>query len=245
MVSSPHRYSRQQILCGLRTIVDAEGLGDIPADEPFDLYGIEFFSEQITDVFGLRLTDADSAALHKLASIERKRFCKPRCLVTLNQLADFFVNRVPAVSFGPVEIAGVECAHAGAFLGVRDAARNIAGMPRFAPSTPIRSRLSRTQLASLWSRVRWASGNALPPLRSRWYDRAACLFVLTMMGLLGSGVAALFWGAFAALLHAASFCKLSWVLLSLAERFENPLPEGIETFEDLAVVIAESNVGRW
>jgi hypothetical protein len=128
---------------------------------------------------------------------------------------------------------------------VRDAAKNIAGMPRFAPSTPIRSHLSRTQLASLWSRVRWASGKPLPPLPSRWYNRAACFFVLSVLGLLGSGFAALFWGAFAALLHAVSFCKLSFVLLSLVERFENPLPEGIETFEDLAVVIAESNVGQW
>lgn len=245
MTTSSRRYSRQQILCGLRTILEAEGHGGIPTDEPFDLFGLEFFSEDVADVFGLTLTEADWNSLQRLGDLQTKRFRKPRCFVTLDRLADFFVDRVPAFSFEPVEIAGVWSAHAGAFLGMRDAARSIAGMPRFAPSTPIRTHLSRSQLASLWDRVRWVSGQALPPLQSRWYNRAACFFVLSVMGLLGSGFAALFWGAFAALLHAVSFCKLTWVLLSLAERFENPLPEGIETFEDLAVVIAESNVGQF
>ncbi len=68
------------------------------------------------------------------------------------------------------------------------------------------------------------------------------LFVISFLAVFGSGVAALAWGLLTLLLHALSACKLSWTLWSLAERFENPLPEGIETFGDLARRLAETRV---
>lgn len=93
--------------------------------------------------------------------------------LTYEALADFIAERASSVSFDPVEIAGVRCAKAGAFLGLREVAEHVGGgIPRFAPSTPIRGHLHRSELATLWSRLAWMSRATLPPLRTRWVDRA-------------------------------------------------------------------------
>lgn len=174
--------------------------------------------------------------------VEWERDIAPR--LTYAALADFIAERAPVVSFDAVEIAGVRCAKAGAFLGLRNLAGHVdATIPRFAPSTPIRDCLRRSDLLLLWTRLTWMSGVPLPPLRTRWVDRACGLFVLACLGVFGGGVAAVLFGAAAIVLHVLSLLKVSWTLLKIAERLENPLPEGIATFGDLARRLADAENG--
>lgn len=185
------------------------------------------FSAVPEEFFGPPMTDP----------VAWERDVAPR--LTYEALADFIAERAPVVSFDPVEIAGVRCAKAGAFLGLQAVGRGIGdGLPRFTPSTPIRDCLQRSELTELWSRLAWMSDSPPPPLRTRWVDRTWSLFVLACAGLFGGGIAAFALGVAAIFLHAFSFLKVTWTLLKLAERFENPLPEGVVTFGDLARSIA-------
>ena len=163
--------------------------------------------------------------------------------LTYERLADFIAERSPAPSFEPIEIAGRRCGPAGAFVGLRETAGLL--FPegeRFAPSTPILRRLRRSRLEEFWERLRWDRGDALPPLRHSLSD---VLFGGVFFWCLGMGMPAV-----------AGFCLrmpdvgLLFVALALpvllpylaVRAFENPLPDGIETFGDLARRLAAADV---
>ena len=164
--------------------------------------------------------------------------------LTFGRMADLIAEYTEAVSFEPVTICFRECAPAGAFLGIQrlyEQWRGFHRMKRFAPSTAIRSVLTRDKLADFWCQLRWQSTGRIQELEFP-YATLGC-------SLLAGGLLLLAGGTFCAVKFANPklFVFGLWIgaaCLFLGQRLRwagNPLPEGIVTFRDAAERIASGS----
>jgi acyl carrier protein len=162
----------------------------------------------------------------------------PRC--TFGALADFIVRHVPPVSFDAVAQFGTNCATAGAFRGIELVARQIRpDLGALRPSTPIRDRLRGRKLDTFWNRVRWMSGDALPPLHAPWRHGLRRAVLVAFLALLAGLVLSLAHGTWTWLVLSATGFALLRLSLEVAVYCESPLPSGIDTFGDLARLLAD------
>jgi len=162
----------------------------------------------------------------------------PRC--TLGALADFIVRHVPPVSFDAIAQFGTNCGTAGAFRGIELVARQIRpDIGELRPSTPIRDRLRAKKLDTFWNRVRWMSGDALSPLHTPWRRGLRRAVVMAFLALFAGLVLSLARGTWTWLALAATSFVILRLLLEVAVYCENPLPSGIDTFGDLARLLAD------
>ncbi len=162
--------------------------------------------------------------------------------LTYDALADFIADRVPLISFAPIEIAGHRCAKAGAFFGVREIiGRGSSARRRFAPSTTICSELTRSEVEHVWNSMAWMCPSPPPALRTCWSDRIASSAFLWVFAMAGTGFAFLCAGEPDLFLVFCVVTLIGLVPYLLLRRFEKPLPDGIETFGDLARRLAEAN----
>ena len=244
------RYSREAILRALEPIIpDAFGLDSdelpLPGEsipdhlkrcgiwDDCDLYDLVFLCEKS---FGRIAPKAEWLAFFNGVVAdpnEWERLVAPG--LTYDRLADFIAERVWAVSFEPIEIAGRRCGPAGAFVGLRETAGLLfPDRERFAPSTPILPHLRRSRLEGFWARLQWDRGDAVPALRRCASDALSGGVFLWTLGMGMPAGACLCAGEpdialmFVAL---AAMVLLPFLALRAAE---NPLPAGIETFGDLA-----------
>lgn len=173
---------------------------------------------------------------------------------TVRRLAELIARKARVASFEPVTIFGSHCEPAGIFLG-------LCGLPeskngRHAPSTPLRAIGGSTRICELWTRAEWISGARLPAVKQLRLCQPQSLIQHVRMiafGLAGfatfmvCGLAACaafdaepntpsFWLGPALGATAAGLAMLA--IRRVAERVHNPLPEGVQTFGDLAKLIA-------
>jgi hypothetical protein len=178
--------------------------------------------------------------LHIQSLDEWQRDIAPR--LTFRALADFIRERLKPISFEPITLLGKPCLTAGIFRSLERLVEQIhPKATRFAPSTPIRARLRGVRLHRFWSRLRWMLHDQLPPAPRITLTGRGFLHSLYLKCLIGTLI--ILWkrdprGLFAG--FAATFFLLipvAWAV-ELVNVLRNPLPEEIETFGDLARVLA-------
>ncbi|WP_152097777.1 hypothetical protein [Lacipirellula parvula] len=173
---------------------------------------------------------------------------------TVRCLAELMARKASVPSFEPVTILGSHCEPAGIFLG-------LCGLPesrngRYAPSTPLRALGGSTRICKLWARAEWISGARLPAVKQLRLCRPQNLIQHVRMVAFGLGGFATFivsvfaaFAAFDAEPNTSSFwlgpalgvTAAGLVMLAIsriAERVHDPLPKEVQTFGDLAKLIA-------
>jgi hypothetical protein len=204
------------------------------------------FAELIAEVeerFGFDASAEDWAEFFGTGIRDKKRWeaeVGPRC--TFGSLADFIARHVPPVSFDAVARCGTNCGTAGAFHGIERVARQIrADLGELRPSTPIRDRLRANKLETFWNRVRWMSGDALPPLRTPWRRTLRRAVLVAFLALFAGLWLSLARGTWTWLVLTATVFVSLRLSLDVVVYCENPLPSGIDTFGDLARLLADKS----
>lgn len=162
--------------------------------------------------------------------------------LTFRGLADFIRERLEPISLEPINLLGKPCRTAGIFRGLERLAGQIyPKVTRFAPSTPIRARLRGIRLYYFWSRLRWIVEDQLPPPPQITLSGRGFLRSLSFKCFLAVLIA--FWrrdltGFIAGLvLTPFLLIPVAWAVDFINARL-NPLPKEIETFGDLASILA-------
>jgi hypothetical protein len=246
-------YTQEQILSGIR-IIWREALNyDSPIYPDTSLYAqfeegvfqdIDFADVlfRLEMLFGFNCTMKEWQTLlgEPIQDLnEWKKNVAPR--LTFRALVDFIRERLAPISLEPVTLLGKPCLSAGVFRGLEQLAEQIDPKVRqFAPSTPIRGRLRGFRLHLFWSRLRWMIEDQLPPPRQITFRSRG--FFHSLLFKLGVGLLIALWKRdLTGLLEGigvtfALFIPVG-VIVAFINTHLNPLPEGIETFGDLARVL--------
>jgi len=251
------RYTKSQVLCGLREAwQNFAGVDDpfdantridtyMKADDSWDeldfadiFRGIERFfkftcpDKQWTDFFGFDVAE------HSLDEWERTVAPK----LTFGLLARFIAERAPVIaSFDPIFVFGRKCAPAGVFTGIQRIANYTTGNQlRFPPSAQIIDVMRGHDLDNFWTQLRWTTEHATPELPSFWRDVpgvTGCVGVLAMTAALVATWATSnpVW-----IVPTLLIAVVSYLIASAYKQFTNPLPSHIVTFRDLSMLIANS-----
>ncbi|HEY7329128.1 MAG TPA: hypothetical protein VH592_15910 [Gemmataceae bacterium] len=254
---SANAYTQEQILSGLR-IFWRERLGcRVPSDSDrsfiehlkangkviseIDL--IDYVPEALEFFFRFKCSPTEWESFLGLPIQDPNEWEKntaPR--LTFRALANFIRERLDPISFAPVTLLSKPCLTAGVFRGLEQLAEKIhPKVTKFAPSTPIRARLRGFRLLYFWSELRWIMEDQLPPQRQiafRSWKFLNHLFVKLGIG----SLIALCRGDLAGLLEGLAVTVLLFLPVGMVAAWINaqlnPLPKGIETFGDLAGVLA-------
>lgn len=174
---------------------------------------------------------------------------------TMRRIAERIRDRLDRVQVKDAFILGRACRPAGAFLAVEGIWQELFhDQARFKPSDPIQAHLWGGRLRLMWRRLRWVSNLDLPQLRESGVTTAERIVTwastLIIAGIvlywLGaddfprrvSSSAAWNWGFALGPLGVA--CLVLWPAKHLLQRIDRRLPEAIETFRDLSVLLARS-----
>lgn len=263
-----HRFTTDQALRGIQAYVDERfGVHfplnpDVPLSEYSELVSDEVgcpleFLQGLGIYFGLRWSDRRWAVwlrlprarrIRTLSREERERHWdnwveNTSQSRTIRNLAEYLARHAKGISMDPVSVFGNHCAPAGAFLGICHLPE-LCGR-RVAPSTRIRQVLGATCIEAMLRRANWISGAKIKAQRrfSLWSDPIphcmipVVLVVFPGIPLLLGGLAAHL--PFSPMVVIGVAVVLSFALLwRTNDRLRNPLPDGVETFGDLARLIA-------
>jgi len=178
--------------------------------------------------------------LHIKDPSEWEKTIAPR--LTFRALAEFIREKLEPISFEPITMLGKPCLTAGVFRGLERLTKQIDPKVRqFAPSTPIRARLRGFRLRSFWSKLQWIMEDQLPDPPQITFRSRGCLHSLIFK--LGTGLLIALWQRdLAGLLEGLGVTVALFIPVGVVVAFINaqlnPLPKGIETFGDLARVLA-------
>lgn len=245
-------YTQSQILCGIREVWEGlclDGIEPIEPDtnivesikasgewEEIDLadvfkeidqhFRIERPMSEWDDFFGYQLGKKN------LSEWETKFAPK----LTFASLTQFIAPHLNYVSLAPAVVAGKACGPAGAFYGIEKIASEIVPHPvRFAPSTKIRSVLSRESLDQLWRQLNWMTNAGLPSLPGG-HRMLGCLAipVLILGAVTGYFAGEILLFAIGVLVALTCFC-----VMQFCEYWLDPLPPHLKTFRELAVHLSK------
>jgi hypothetical protein len=197
-------------------------------------FGFTSSWEEWKDFFGLSVRNRD----------EWEKKVAPR--LTFRGLADFIRERMEAIPLEPLVLLGSSCLSAGIFRGIEQLVHQIRPKARgFGPSTPIRDCLRGRRLHVLWSRLRWIVEDQIPPPPALTFDtrhlrhsRYLKLTIGLLLALWQRDLEGLVLGIVSGLTMTHILLLLLGGILEIINSRMNPLPEGIETFGDLARVLA-------
>lgn len=250
------KYSEKQILCGLQECWKSVmgNCESFDSDTKIDLY-LKENGNGIWDMFYLRdLVYEMERFFHFTCSIREwdHLFGFDRSIssheewenlvgqhLTFGVLAQFIAERAPAVSFQPVTVMGSECRPAGVFFGLQSLTKKYNKRAfRFAPSTKIINVLRGLSLEQFWDELQWMTEHGVPVLPGSWRNIERWGYLFSSL-IVFSMIPLALWGLHPVALVAMSVCALmGWLASSLYKNWVNPLPSGIRTFRDLAVLIA-------
>jgi hypothetical protein len=194
------------------------------------LFGFTCSWEEWDTFLGIPVKDPD----------EWEKIVVPR--LTFRALAEFIREQLEPISFGPITLLGKPCLTAGVFRGLERLAVQVhPNGARFAPSTSIRKCLRRVRLYRFWCRLRWMLHDRLPPPPKIELHFSGCLSSLCFK--LGIGLLIALWrrdltGLTAGFVVSVVLLLPTVCIVEFINERLNPLPEGIETFGDLARVLA-------
>lgn len=249
--TNPQYPSRTPIwVCFRRVLVDALG---IPEDEAnvdsstnfpdwlrsvdrFDLFDLVDLWHRLNH-FGLRASIIDFHSFFGGGADGKDEWeatVKPR--LTFGAICDWLSARMPMPDYAPIEICGLSCRRAGAYLAIQEVVLAEGIKPKFGPSTQVRRVLRGSRLWRVWGQLRLHSGLRLPGL-----DYPLAVVGLGMMALGCFGLAT----SILAILSLAGGSPLAQLVfwttfIAIGKVFStcgNPLPPGIVTFKDLATAL--------
>jgi hypothetical protein len=252
---SANMFTQQQILSGIR-LVWKEALNYVSPIHPEMNFAEQFQAHRefadidLSDVFyrlertfGFKCSKKEwhtFLGLHITDLSEWEKTVAPR--LTFDALAQFICERLKPISLEPITILGKPCLTAGVFRGLELLAEQIDPKVRkFAPSTPIRTRLRGFRLRCFWSKLQWIMEDQLPPPPQITLSSRGCLHSLLFK--LSAGLVIFLWrrnweGVLAGIVTTVFLFIPMGIIVALINDRLNPLPEGIETFGDLARVLA-------
>jgi len=208
--------------------------------------------------FGVRLSDEEARAFcgDELAPDEWERFAGKH--FTLDALATLIARKLACVRIRPDAAFGKACVPAGCFVAIREIADELfEGHCRFGPSDTISRFFRGRDLELLWPRLRWLSCDQIPELRATWLTSlSGVLFGMGVLSGMTFGVLFLIFAAVSAFSSPISgpewsaYVIIGWMLCLaivavalpgawLAHRFDDRVPDGIRTFRDLAMLMAQ------
>lgn len=254
------KYTENQILCGMQECwCDFVGTDDdeiFDADDRIDLYLKEYdvwdefdfyqLAKVMEGFFQFSCSENEWKELFGVNSpkntLEEWEELVGQHL-TFRVLAQFITEQAPAVSFQPVSVIDRMCAPAGAFYGLKEVVGNVTVASQhpcqIAPSTKIIDALRGNTLEKFWSKLRWITEEGVPELSASWKNAGGlgCL-----VGLLGVPVGILIWlltESSLSFLMIPFVCAFIWsAFSSFYKNWVNPLPSELQTFRDLAMLIA-------
>ncbi|WP_417384970.1 hypothetical protein [Gimesia sp.] len=261
---SPLRYSEKQILCGIaeqlclgpdllvtRPPLKAEVRIDhylqslIPTwvDEEIEISDFFAYFQYMEYYFRFKSSHSEWSEYFKL-NIYKADYEKWEEFYaadfTFGRLAQFIAARATAISFQPVEVLGTECGPAGAFYGLQGLVKSLKKRsPDFGPSTRIRDVLKGDSVVYFWSQLRGITEQGVVELPAGWRYLQVTAFaslicfttvvavLISLLKLEPVYIASIF-----AVVPVGMFAV--WIY----QRWSNPLPSDLQTFRDLAVLIA-------
>lgn len=244
------QYTQSQILCGIREVWQGFGFDSIEPIEPSNniIESIKASGEweelDLADLFKeideyFRIERPMSEWEEFFGFWEGKKDFRewetnfaPK--LTIAALIQFIAKRLTYVSLAPAVVAGKTCAPAGVFYGIEKIVNEIAPV-RFAPSTKIRSVLSRKSLDELWRQLNWMTGLSLPRLPDG-HRMLGCLAIPVMI--LGA-LASYLTGEIVVFGLGLGIALICFVAMQICEDHLDPLPPNIKTFRDLAVFLSK------
>jgi len=231
---------REEIGCKERLEPEARIDGYLKRSRVWDDLDLAEVIAEVEGRFGFEAPAEDWAEFFGTGIRDEKRWeaeVGPRC--TFGALADFIVRHVPPVSFDAVAQFGTNCGTAGAFRGIELVARQLRpDVGALRPNTLIRDRLRGNNLDTFWNRVRWMSGDALPPLHTPWRRGLRRAVLVGFLALFAGLVLSLARGTWTWLVLTATGFVILRLSLEVAVYCENPLPSGCDVFGDLARLLA-------
>lgn len=166
-------------------------------------------------------------------------------LATFGELADAFLKRIPAPQFEPLNICFQNCRAAGAFEDLRYLGRRWAEHydVQITPSTRLNEVIGTRSMEYFWKRLQLFLKNQLPATRNlfsyKWFSLA---YFLGLAGILPS----LFFIDRSSLYPLILFLLVlySYVYAGIRISQCHWAPEGVVTFRDLSVLIADTIDGK-
>jgi acyl carrier protein len=223
-------------------------------------------SFRLEDKLGVKLSQDDWRFLSgsELCQSNEEWEVKFAPMFTFGRLAELVAHRAKLGRVEPATILGATSLSAGAFRCIETIAKEIDNKIKlFAPSTPILDCFEGRKLHQFWGRLRALSADRIPPLLFGRIDQALawlgglwgillCLALYAVMVwklivVFGFSVADPFWKAFlyfslpVILLFLSS--KALHFLVARLRPASSVLPNGIETFRDVAKLVAGEREG--
>lgn len=251
------RYTEKQILCGMyecwcdamgtdstfdaETRVDLHMKADDLWDE-IDLADIFFRFEKQFD-FEATLEEWDQElglgfGGPFLSVEEWERDVAPK--FTFGAIARFIQKRaVNTVWFEPVMVIDRECAAAGAFRGIEQLFEKLPYVDRFGPSTKIIDVLRGRNLNRFWSELWWRTGYGIPRLSDSWRGIEGWGCLIGGLAFVTAIPISILTENYVYLILGTLLSFTAWYIALLWQYLTNPLPPELQTFRDLAVMIAD------
>ena len=262
------RFSAEQVMRGIRQRIDDFAFGPkIAFDEttplsemyhklfrpkarcPIDECPLEFL-EELSHYVGLSWGQDRWAVWLQLRKYKTFKQLDEAILQrrTVGDIARQIATRAPGVSLEPISVFGRKCEPAGAFLGIVQLSHYATEgclSTRIAPSTKLRDALPNRQLDIIWQKLSWISGKQIPSLtyyggKHRFHWPAWLLAFLSTIVMLVAVILAVSISSFGTAM-VTFFAAAAFGLLSancFVRSIVNPLPLRIETFGDLARLVA-------
>lgn len=247
-----------QVLLGLREAwPDFTGVDD-PFDADTNLYAymkddgswdeLDFYDvfRRLESFFGFSCTDAEWKRFFCFDVADRgfdewERLVAPD--LTFGALASFIAQHAVTISFAPATVLGRECAAAGAFYGIQSLVDQTTNRKlRFAPNDRIIDVLRGSSLDHFWSQLRWMAEHHIPPLPESWRNvtgHSACVGCLVVIvSMIAAWLTSNFYVVALAFVASLAVFAAAYTYKYLTD----PLPHEIESFRDLANLIADRDI---
>ena len=266
--TSPTRPTREQVLQGLRGCLREQSYQDVELDENTHFWPLMdklFLNDWVLELDFLWPVDRFFGIPSKLP-LWMDLFCygnpgeppnKRREELTCGEIADWIIKQLALeVSFEPAVLLSKPCRPAGVFLGIEKLTQKLdPEVAKFGPSSNLRDSLSGLSRDRFFHMLHWMTDGAAPSPGEVMASRSFWTQVSDIAALLIGVASFIAWilVSFPALdfLSSEWAAGLStgfyflWIIFVyyggrwLVERYANPLPPGIITFRDLAMLISD------
>ncbi|WP_278471197.1 hypothetical protein [Gimesia maris] len=257
------RYTEKQIMRFLmELLVDMYGLDDEEAPDPvadidlrIDLYFKEIklwkeldfadFMFRFERAFHIECSQDEWKELFGVAQdyqTEDEWINQVGQHLTFRKLVDFIAERSPYISFQPVMVIDRECGPAGAFYGMQELSEKFyPAACRFTPSTRILDAFRGNSLDRFWNELNWRNEYQIPDISRKWDDLFLSGCLLAGLGVLVGIPLSILTGHYLYVVLACVSLIVFSAISSIYQHYSDPLPPGLQTFRDLAVLIADQN----
>ncbi|QDV20173.1 hypothetical protein Pan153_48450 [Gimesia panareensis] len=256
------RYSDQQIMSKLAELmVDMYGLDDDEAPDPVrdldlrvDLYLKKHKVWDMVDLLDFMFRFERAFQIRCSAEEWKKLFGRDRGRteeewveqvgqhLTFKKLVDFIAEHTTYISFQPVTVIDRECGPAGAFYGITELSEQLVPPAcQITPATRIIDAFRGDALDQFWSELCWRSTQKLPDISRKWDVLFFSGCLLSVLGLLFGIPLSIVTTNYLYALVPCVYLLANWKVYTLYNHYSDPLPTDLQTFRDLAILIAGQN----